>query len=172
MTIDELQDCIQLYGNDIYSFCRQLVCDRQEADDLYQDTFLLAVEHLNRLDASKNPKSYLLSAALRIWKNKKRKFAWRQRIAPTGGSIDEAKDFISPVPTAEELVICAEERDIVSSAVQRLDDKYRIPILLYYTEQLSVGEIASMLALPAGTVKSRLHSARKILERELEVFFS
>ena len=40
MTIQELEQCIALYGNDIYSFCRHLTNDRESADDLYQDTFL------------------------------------------------------------------------------------------------------------------------------------
>ena len=40
----ELEACINEYGKDIYSFCRHLACHRQEAEDLYQDTFLKAVE--------------------------------------------------------------------------------------------------------------------------------
>lgn len=58
-----------------------LTCNVQEADDLYQDTFLKAMEVNDELDFEDNPKSYLLSITLRIWRNRKRKFAWRRRIA-------------------------------------------------------------------------------------------
>ena len=44
MTNNELEACIAQYGTDVYSFCRQLTQNRQEADDLYQDTFLKATE--------------------------------------------------------------------------------------------------------------------------------
>ena len=81
MTKKELEICIAEYGKDIYSFCRQLTVSLQEADDLYQDTFLKALELIPKIDNNKNPKSYLLSIAVHIWKNKKRKFAWRKRIA-------------------------------------------------------------------------------------------
>ena len=68
----ELEWCISEYGRDIYSFCKYLTGNMQETDDLYQDTFLMAVQLSEKMDYTDNPKSYLLSIALRIWKNKKR----------------------------------------------------------------------------------------------------
>ncbi len=67
----------------------------------------------------------------------------------------------------EEEVIAREECRIVRSAVQSLADKYRLPVLLFYMEELSLSEIASVLRLPEGTVKSRLHRAKRILQRKL-----
>ncbi len=89
MTKKELENCIWEYGKDIYSFCRSLTLNLQEADDLYQDTFLKAVEVIREIEYEKNPKSYLLSIALRLWKNKKRKYAWRNRIAHVLSLTDE-----------------------------------------------------------------------------------
>ena len=66
MTIKELEICIEKYGKDIYSFCRQLTMSLQEADDLYQDTFLKAMELIPKIDNDQNPKSYLLSIAVHI----------------------------------------------------------------------------------------------------------
>ena len=80
MTKAELEICIQEYGKDIYSFCRYLAKSVQETEDLYQDTFLKAVELSENINMEQNPKSYLLAVALRIWKNRKRKHAWRKRI--------------------------------------------------------------------------------------------
>lgn len=82
MTIQELEQCIALYGKDIYSFCRHLTKDKEYADELYQDTFLEAIKKLKDIRYQDNPKSYLLSIALRLWKNRVRKMAWRNRIAP------------------------------------------------------------------------------------------
>lgn len=91
MEMLNLEACINEYGRALYSFCSYLACNRQEAEDLYQDTFLKALELGNRIDLEQNPKSYLLSIALRIWKNRKRKYAWRRRIADVQ-SMDEEKD--------------------------------------------------------------------------------
>ena len=80
----QLEQCINEHGKDVYAFCSQLTRNVQEAEDLYQDTFLKAVELAGRIDFGKNPKSYLISIALRIWKNRKRKYAWRKRITGEG----------------------------------------------------------------------------------------
>ena len=50
-----------------------------------------------------------------------------------------------------------------------LPHRYRIVVLLYYMEGLTVAQIAAAVKIPEGTVKSRLYHARKILEKELEV---
>ena len=74
MTVFKLEQCIETYGKEVYSFCLHLTGAREWADELYQDTFLTAMEHITRLhnDAGANPKSYLLSVSIRLWKNKRR----------------------------------------------------------------------------------------------------
>lgn len=170
MTKQELEQCINEYGKDIYSFCKQLACNQQEADDLYQDTFLTAVELSSKIDYEKNPKSYLLSVALRIWKNRKRKFAWRKRIANVQlmaeGQEVEAQEAFDGSP--EEWVLGREKENAVRMAVNRLPERLRVTVLLFYMEELTASQIAAILKIPTGTVLSRLHQARKILKKELE----
>ena len=149
MSREELEACIKANGRDIYSFCCHLAGSRQEADDLYQDTFLKMVEVGWRLDVTGNPKSYLLSVAVNLWRNRRRKSVWRQRI--TG-----------PVISMEETVL-------VQRAVSGLPERYRLPVLLFYMEELKLSEIAQVLNIPEGTVKSRLFKAKKLLKKELEV---
>lgn len=171
MTIQELEQCIRLYGKDIYSFCMHLTKEKTSADDLYQDTFLEATKKLEAIRYEDNPKSYLLSVAIRLWRNRVRKRAWRNRIVPQ--NVDtEAEQAKSDCPDMSESVIDDEEKRMLWKAIDRLDDRYRIPLLLYYMEELSIAEIAGLLAIPEGTVKSRLHKARKLLEKELEDYYS
>ena len=113
--------------------------------------------------------AYLLSAALRIWKNKKRKTAWRKRIADVQPAADiqeagmECTEF-SP----EERIAGRENAEAVRMAVNRLPDKLKIVVLLFYMEDLPAAQIAKAVRIPVGTVLSRLHRARKILKKELE----
>ncbi len=166
----QLLQCINEHGKNVYTFCSQLTQNKQEAEELYQDTFLKAVELKEKIDWKKNPGSYLISITLRIWKNKKRKYAWRKRIAgieefteQTAGIADSRQEA-----STEEIFFQQELQRQVREAVTKLDDKFRIPVYLYYSQQFSTEQIGSILKLPQGTVKSRLHKARKLLRKELE----
>lgn len=174
MTKAELETCIHMYGKDIYSFCRYLTGSIQEAEDLYQDTFLKAVELNEKIEAGQNPKSYLLAIALRIWKNKKRKYAWRKRIADVQALTDEKniEQYGGMELSAEAQFLHKEEIQAVREAVAKLPQRFRAIVLLFYMEGLSVAETAQIVRIPEGTVKSRLYHARKILEKELEVVLS
>lgn len=167
----QLEQCIREYGKNVYAFCSQLTGNKQEAEELYQDTFLKAVELKEKMDRERNPGSYLISIALRIWKNKKRKYAWRNRIAKTevfteemaGGESGRQED------STEETFFRKEQQRQVREAVAKLEEKYRILVYLYYSQQFTTEQIGKVLKLPQGTVKSRLYKARKLLKKELEV---
>ena len=173
MIIAELEQCIDQYGKDIYSFCRYATGSIQEGEELYQDTFLKAVELMEKVDVNQNPRSFLLSIAIKLWKNKRRKYAWRQRIA--GMESLEEKDEYQNIPSnlddslPEERLLQKEQNALVHLCLQKLSQKYQILLYLYYTSELSTKEIAACLKLPEGTVKSRLHKARILLKEKLEV---
>ncbi|MCM1181685.1 MAG: RNA polymerase sigma factor [Clostridium sp.] len=169
MRVAELEKCIEDYGSDIYAFCRQLTNSRQEADELYQDTFLKAMELLNKIEMSDNPKSYLLSIALRLCRNARRKYARRKRIADIESLTEEKQDTRGESYSLEDEVMDREMARLVREAVKGLPDKYRLPVWLYYMEELPLKEIAGVLKIPKGTVKSRLYQAREILRKKLEV---
>lgn len=171
MTIQELEQCISFYGKDIYSFCIHLTNSRELADDLYQDTFLEVMKKIEDINSKANPKSYILSIAVRLWKNKQRKAAWRNRIAPTCSDDSLTEVLVAAEDDLLEKVVSKEEYQMLWEAINRLSDHLRIIVLLYYMEELSVAEIAKLLSLPQGTIKSRLFKARKNLEKELEVYF-
>ncbi len=163
-----LEQIITEYGNSIYSFCYYLTSDRQEAEDLYQDTFLKAIE-LDRMDFNINPKSYLLGIRVNLWRNRLRKNYNRQKnidylTRQRESNLYYTEDDISPEDTVQK----AEIKCIVHSAVNRLDKKYKLVVLLYYMEEMSVAQIAQILKIPQGTVKNRLYKARKLLEKQLE----
>ena len=169
MTMKELERCIEVYGEDIYTFCLWLAKSREYADDLYQDTFLTAIEVIDRIDSEENIKSYLLSISVRLWKNRKRKWAWRNRIAPT---VEITEDFHVDLAYEEKnRVLDGEKSAVLKSAIAKLPEKYRVIILLYYMEEVPQEKIAAILHVPVGTVKSRLYAARKLLKSELEEYF-
>lgn len=73
------------------------------------------------------------------------------------------------VISPESCIIQKELNNTVKQLVSNLPEKYRIPIHLYYSANMSVQEIAEVLHIPKGTVKSRMNKARNLLKNELEV---
>lgn len=168
MRQEELEQYIREYGRDLYSFCRSVTRNLEEAQDLYQDTFLKLYEIGDRLVTLNNPKSYLMGIAVNLYRNEKRKLSVRRRIVGVWQSVEEIDtDIPEDARLLEEEVVAREECRMVRSAVQSLADKYRLPVLLFYMEELSLSEIAAALRLPEGTVKSRLHRAKRILQQML-----
>ena len=171
MTIQQLEQVIARYGTEIYSFCVYLTKDHDRAEELYQETWLTITRNTEKIENSATVKSYILSVVIRIWKNQKRKIAWRSRIAPTEQLVEEAGTGGGDM-AEDSLTICLqkERKQEVESAVSRLSEKYQIVVMLYYMEELSVEQIAKILSIPQGTVKSRLAAARKKLGQELEAY--
>ena len=169
MKREELENYIYTYGKDLYSFCCHVTRSRQEADDLYQDTFLKMYEMGEKVVIRTNPKSFLLSVALNLYRNHKRKLSVRQRIIGVSVAVDEATDSVADGERGtEDLVVAKEECLLVREMVRKLPDKYRMPILLYYMEGVSIAEIAALLQMSENTVKTRMRRAKKILKERLE----
>lgn len=169
MTVKEIENIIYEYGDDIYRFCYHLTSSRDMADELYQETFLKAVQLSNKLNKSDNIKSFLMGIAANLWKNFIRKTARRKAILPETDyeeSVTRIQDEnIDILETYVENELIMELR----FAVDNLPLKQRIVVILYYCEDVSTEEIGRILHIPKGTVLSRLSKARKILKEEMEM---
>lgn len=169
MTRQEFIDLLERDGQSVYSFCRMMTGSREEAEELYQETMLVATERHKNINGADNPKSYLIGVSLGIYKNHRKKAARRQRIAPTGELTEELAAVIADKgETPEEKFLRHEMLELIRTETQRLPEHLRLPVCLYYTAQLSVEEIAGTMHIPKGTVKSRLHKARMIIRKKME----
>ena len=165
-----LEHYIEAYGSDICSFCIRLTQNRELADELYQDTFLAMCEKEDWKEEG-NVKSYLLGITIKLWQNRKRKFAWRKRIAAEiPVSKEQGLEAFSADENLEQHMVSKEEQEAVWKAVYKLPEQLRIVILLYYMEDFKVAEIAEKLSLSISNVKSKLMRARRYLKQELEDF--
>ncbi len=165
-----LEHYIEAYGTDIYSFCIRLTQNREQAEELYQDTFLAMCEKEDWKE-EENVKSYLLGITIKLWQNRKRKFAWRKRIAAEIPiSKEQGLEAFSADENLEQHMVSKEEQEAVWKAVYKLPEQLRIVILLYYMEDFKVAEIAEKLSLSISNVKSKLMRARRYLKQELEDF--
>jgi RNA polymerase sigma-70 factor (ECF subfamily) len=160
---ETVSEWVDEYGGAVYKFCRSLAYSKQDADDLFQETFMKAFGQAHKIKATDNPLHFLFSITSHTWKSWKRKHARRNRLAPVEPLTENIADGTS---MADDMVE-QEEIRAVRALVEALPDKYGLPITMYYTLEMRVPEIASALHIPPGTVKSRLFKARKIIEKGL-----
>lgn len=166
MDAGEIEKCIDDFGTDIYRFCLKLCENKTDAEDLYQQTFLKALEMEWVLDWEKNPKALFFSFAYHLWKSDRRKQARRNAIAPCSNFEEETvlgfEERVEQDYLQKELI--AEVRQIMKT----LPEKYQVPLILHYLSDCSIEQIAAIIKKPPGTVKSRLFKGRSLIQKRLE----
>lgn len=143
----------------IRRFALGVVGDEDSADDVAQQTVLQAVKKIEQYRPQTNMRAWLLRIAMNEARQLLRKRKSRERVF---GLWRRNEPVVSPKP--ETLTIEKERDEKIWRCVSQLEEKHRLPILLRYTEELSTQEIAHVLGIPHGTVRSRLHYAHKQLQ--------
>lgn len=161
-------------GEDILRFCRMTTGSKEAGDELYQDTMLKLLEKKHKLDSRQNIKSYALSTAIFLWKNKRKKYAVRSRLVKTE-SLEERQENNMHIPedrtgqeSPEQILLREEQIFEVQALIAALPEEYRMPIYLFYSAEMKIGEIAEILHIPEGTVKTHLRKAKQLIKKELE----
>ena len=161
------RDLVEACMRGIYALGYRMLGNHEDADDVAQETFIRAWEALQRYDARYSFPGWLRTIATRLALNVLEKR--RRRRTEGGDTFDTAaatRAAGTPGPDAE--VEAMETQMLVSRALQALPEEFRVPLLLRTHEELSYEEIATALAIPVGTVMSRLHRARAMIRHELE----
>lgn len=168
MNADEVDKLIDKYGTDIYQFCVKLCGNKPDTEDLYQQTFLRAMEIDISIKWDENPKSFLFSITNGIWKNNISKQSRRDRIAPSIAIDECSENLLADAEDIEKGVITKIQNKELRDVIQLLPEKFRVPIILYYSFETPLDEIAKITSVPKGTIKSRLHKGRNLIKKGLE----
>ncbi len=147
----------------LYNFAHWLTRDPVEAEDLVQETYTKALRGFSGFQVGTNFRAWIF----RILRNS---FLTSRTGLKTFVTGEEDLDaFTSDRPTPEQTLILEADRDAVRQALSELPIAAREILLLCDVEEMTYEEISQVLAIPIGTVMSRLHRARKALrERVLE----
>lgn len=168
MEAKELERCMEEFGTDIYRFCIKLCMDKNNAEDLYQQTFLKALENDWELNWAQNPRALFFSLAHNLWKSDQRKNARRAALAPCSNLDEENENLLYSDENIEDKVVHREMLEETNKIIGSLPEKIRIPLTLYYLFELPIEQIAKTVGKPAGTVKSRLFKGRSLIKKGLE----
>ena len=157
----------------LYNFAFHLTYNEEDANDLVQETYLKALRFIDSYDSGTNPKAWLFTIMKNGFINEYRRKGRR----PNQVDFEEIKSF----QNAEESYFNDNLRikeelfdnligDEVTNAINSLPVEYRTVILLCDVEDFKYEEIASILDVPIGTVRSRLHRARNMLKEKLQSY--
>ncbi len=157
----------------LYNFAIRLTTDPIDAEDLVQDTIVKAFRFFSSYEKGTNAKAWLF----RILKNSYINNYRKKSKQPQQVDYDEVSTYYESVRSEQSDTTDMEDimyRDMlddqITKALQRLPEDFRTVVLLCDVEGFTYEEIANMLDVPIGTIRSRLHRGRNLLRVELEEY--
>ncbi len=174
MTAHQFDEIYDRYRTDVFRFLFYLTRDQAEAEDLFQEVWLRIVRHGQPRPDREDLKPWLLTVVLNLHRDMLRKKRVRRLFLVKGYRLEKPQSARSEQRSPQSAdPACLSERAAlqrdIDQAVATLPEKQRRVFLLSEVEGLAQAEIAGIMEVPLGTVKSLLFRAVKKLQRELAV---
>ncbi len=154
---------VERYQGAVYNLAYRMLGDPQEAEDAAQEIFVRIYRQLAQYDSERKFSTWVLAIATNYCIDQLRRR--RLQLVPLENIIPWAR---AGEAGPEGAALDREAQDEVQQLLRTLPEKYRAPLVLRYWQDLSCAEIAEVLKVPEGTVKTQLHRARKALGRLIE----
>lgn len=162
---DAFKQLYQEYKAPLFNLVYSFLHDRDRTADIIQDTFIQAMKNIRQLEEPHKIKHWLFRIAINLTIN----FLKRER------RIDWAGDALEQILDREMSLNAPEGRDpgelfyLVSLEISSLPLKQQAPLIMKYMQNMKEAEIAEILDIPAGTVKSRLNAARAAIRAKISL---
>ncbi|MFH2055841.1 MAG: sigma-70 family RNA polymerase sigma factor [bacterium] len=151
---------VDRYKDRLFNMLTRMLSSEDEARDLLQETFLRVWQHKMSYDFRYAFSTWIYTIALNLARNELRR---RKKF-----KFFDIFDYSDKIPAKEEQKGESPKlRELLDTEIQRLPEKYRTAFVLRDVDSLSYEEIAQVLSIPLGTVKSRVNRARSILRKRL-----
>lgn len=152
MNTTKFCDCVKRYQDNFYLLALSILKNQSDAEDAVGNAILQAYEHKDKIRASHKFRNWMLV----ITKNEALKILKKRLYLPG----DEVISAMTPPTFAH--------YDEMWDSLCKMKEDYRLVVVLFYYEGLSLKDISDVLDIPIGTVKSRLSRGKKELKEELE----
>ena len=164
--------CVDTNADALYRVAFRLLGDATLANELVQDTYLNAWKNIDSLKDIERMRAWMFSILRNQYTkllSKEKKFTRYTQSTPQIDGSQSAdrrpsiEDVAAPIPKLDR----QNKQIMIQNALQQLDDKHKLPLLLVSMEGMTVDQAATSLDLPRGTVLSRLHRGREKLKETL-----
>ena len=150
----------------MYSFALKLSRSRDEAQDLVSETMLRALERWEQYQLGTNARAWLFTILYRIFVSRKRRIDARELPLAEESESGSAREVVGDADPEGEFYDSFVDEE-VTRAIDDLPEEYRTAVVLSDLHGLRYAEVAAVLDIPEGTVKSRLFRGRRILQKKL-----
>jgi RNA polymerase sigma-70 factor, ECF subfamily len=155
----------------MFSTALRVTKNKQDAEDLVQETFLKAYKYFHRFEPDTNFKAWIFKILMNTFINKYH----RDQKNPVSVEFDKVEYIVEKTLTDDEIKTVLTHKnkfrelfdDEIVHAIENMPEDYRLCVLLCDIENFSYNEISEMLNVPIGTVMSRISRGRKILQKSL-----
>jgi RNA polymerase sigma-70 factor (ECF subfamily) len=170
--LEAMSQLIDRYQKHVYNLAYRLCGNYDDASDIAQEAFLRVFHSLANFRGESNFSTWLYRIVTNVFLDERKK----QRVR-SHNSLEEyleledstvARQIEDPSPGPEEAMAAKERSDLIGAAVLSLPETQRVMIALYHFQERSYEEIAEIMEMPIGTVKSRLNRARLALRNKLD----
>ena len=166
MTKIEFNTLVMRQASSLKMYALHFTRDTDDANDLVQDTMLKAITYYDKFKEGTNLKGWLYTIMKNTFINNYRRFVKVSACVTKSDEISSANLIFSATKNQGEARFVIED---IKYAMTKLSDDYFVPFNMYF-EGHKYHEIADHLIIPIGTVKTRIHVARKILKRNLKPY--
>jgi RNA polymerase sigma-70 factor, ECF subfamily len=155
------------YQHRLYRYLLRMVSESGTAEDLFQQTWLRIIERSRNYDDRRSFEGWLFAVAHNLAIDYLRRRKPESLDEPLQSGETQSSQLQSIDQGALDQILSRERADIVSEAISGLHVSFREVITLRFEEEMKLEEIAAVLSLPVGTVKTRLHRGLKALRNSL-----
>ena len=157
----DVRSIYRAHGRFVWLSLQRLGIHPSDLDDVAQDVFMIVHRRLDTFDRRSRVTTWLFGICMRVAANYRRRRRWTLEVLSAGGNDERPAALVM----ADEILVRREEREIAERALDRLDVAKRATFVMFEIESLTCLEIAELMNVPIGTVYSRLHGARRQLEK-------
>lgn len=170
--IGAFNELVELYEKRVFNFAFRMSGNYDDANDVAQEAFIRVFNSINTFRGEANFTTWLYRIVTNVYLDERKKqkshlhTSLEEYIELEENAVTRQIEAEGPLPAevAEE----AERNGVLHRAIQELPEYQRVMVVLYHTQNKSYEEIAEIMKLPIGTVKSRLNRARLALKEKLD----
>jgi RNA polymerase sigma-70 factor (ECF subfamily) len=156
------------YEKYIYTICYNYTHSREDSLDLVQEVFIKILKNIVKFDENRPLlpwiKRITINTCLNFKRQKKPIISLDEVVTDSGQLL---KDAIASQFNLEDFILFQDTSEIINEEIAKIEDRFRMPLILRHKHEMTYEEIASALEVPLGTVKTNIYRARKLLKERL-----
>ena len=158
---------VREHGRMVFRIAFSQLRDHHDAEDAVQEVFLRVLKQSRKLDELQDPKAWLAQIAWRVASDRAKSRAVVERMRAMEASAEDVVELQAGGASPDEMAAESQMQRLLEALISSLPKELRDPLLLTAQQELTSAEVAEVLGVPEGTVRTRVMRARQLLKEKL-----